>query len=260
MNKPTLLIDGDILAYKACAAAEKEIQWDENLWTLHADLRDAKHYFLEQLEEIETALGDGDKIFALSPKTNFRYRIWPDYKANRKDKRRPMCLEALREWIASEYNVFQRPDIEADDVLGILATSPYIVEGSKIIVSIDKDFKGVPCIFYNCNTDELQTVPEDEANKWHMLQTLMGDAADGYGGCPKIGPKTAEKILADATTYEEMWPLVVETYAKQGLDENYALTMARLARICRRGDYDFKTKQVILWTPEREYTNAKQGD
>lgn len=249
MNNPTLLIDGDILAYKACAAAEKAIQWDEDLWTLHADLRDAKHYFLDLLDEIDVKLGDGDKIFALSPKLNYRYRIWPEYKANRKDKRRPMCLDALKEWMGTEYEVFQRPDIEADDVLGILATSPYIVKGSKIIVSIDKDFRGVPCTFYNLNTDSLLEVSEPAADYWHMCQTLTGDAADGYPGCPKIGPKTAEKILSEATTYEEMWPLVVETYAKQGFGEDYALTMARLARICRRDDYDFKKKEVILWTP-----------
>lgn len=249
MKRPTLLIDGDILAYKASAAAEKEIRWSEDLWTLHSSLNDAIHYFLEELDEIEEALGDGDKIFALSPKLNFRYRIWPEYKANRKDKRRPMCLEALKEWLSNEYEVFQRPDIEADDVLGILSTSPYIVKGEKIIVSIDKDFRGIPGKFYNCNSKELIEVTEPQADRWHMLQTLMGDTADGYPGCPTVGPKTAEKILNDAQTYETMWPLVVQAYEKQGFGEDYALTMARLARICRRDDYDFKKKEVILWNP-----------
>ena len=137
----TLLIDGDILAYRAAASAEHEIRWDENLWTLHSDLRDAQRIFYEQMDAIDDALPNDRKIVALSPKQNFRYRIWPEYKANRKDKRRPMCLEALKEWISSEYEVFQRPDIEADDVLGILATSPYIVSGRKVIVSVDKDFR-----------------------------------------------------------------------------------------------------------------------
>lgn len=246
----TLLIDGDILAYRAAASAEHEIRWDENLWTLHSDLRDAQRIFYEQMDAIDDALPNDRKIVALSPKQNFRYRIWPEYKANRKDKRRPMCLEALKEWISSEYEVFQRPDIEADDVLGILATSPYIVSGRKVIVSVDKDFRGVPTSYYDLNRSELVQITEEEANRWHMHQTLTGDAADGYPGCPKVGPKTADKILGDAVTYEEMWPLVVQAYEKQGLSEDYALTMARLARICRRGDYDFKKKEVILWQPK----------
>ena len=204
MNKPTLLIDGDILAFKASAAAEKAIQWSENFWTLHADLRDAQKFFYEQVASIDDAIDSGRKIFALSPKFNFRYRIWPQYKANRKDKRRPMCLQALKEWMASEYEVYQRPDIEADDVLGILGTSPYIVEGRKIIVSIDKDFKGVPCRLFNLNTGELTDITESEANRWHMTQTLMGDSCDGYGGCPKCGQVSAQKILGDTTTYDEM--------------------------------------------------------
>lgn len=249
MSKTTLLIDGDILAYRAAASAEHEIRWDDNLWTLHSDLRDAQRIFYEQMQQVEDALQHDRVIIALSPEKNFRYRIWPQYKANRVDKRRPMCLAALKEWIEDEYETFKRPDIEADDVLGILATSPYIVRGRKCIVSVDKDFRGVPCEYYNLNTEELVEITEPQADQWHMLQTLMGDAADGYPGCPKCGPKTAEKILNDAQTYETMWPLVVQAYEKQGLGEEYALTMARLARICRRGDYDFKKKEVILWTP-----------
>ena len=252
MNKPTLLVDGDILAYKAAASAEHEIRWEENLWTLHSDLRDAQRIFYEQVDAINDALPNDRMIFALSPLINYRYRIWPEYKANRKDKRRPMCLQALKEWMSSEYETFQRPDIEADDVLGILATSPYIVKGRKIVVSVDKDFKGVPCEYYNTNEGQLVEITEPQANKWHMLQTLMGDSADGYPGCPKCGPKGAEKVLADAETYEDMWPLVVAAYEKQGLGEEYALTMARLARICRRDDYDFKKKEVILWNPPRK--------
>ena len=97
---------------------------------------------------------------------------------------------------------------------------------------------------------ELREVTEEEADYNHMLQTLTGDAADGYPGCPGIGPKTAEKLLAGVgRTYAEMWPIVVEQYAKKGLSEGIALTQARIARICRRDDYDFKRKEVKLWNP-----------
>ena len=38
-------------------------------------------------------------------------------------------------------------------------------------------------------------------------------------------------------------------YEKAGKTEEDALQMARVARICRFEDYDFKNNMVILWGP-----------
>ena len=251
-DKLTLLIDGDIIAYKVACACEHAIEWSEGVWTLHSDLKEAKALFQEQYEQIRDKITADDVVFALSPKRNFRYRIWPEYKANRKGRRRPLVWEQLKTWIEEEYKTFQRPDIEADDVLGILATSPYIIPGDKIIVSTDKDFKTVPARFCNIRDWEVRETTEEQADYNHMLQTLTGDSCDGYKGCPDCGPVKARKVLDGLSSYQEMWPAVVEAYAKKGLGEEYALVMARLARICRRGDYDFKRKEVILWAPYGE--------
>ena len=78
-------------------------------------------------------------------------------------------------------------------------------------------------------------------------QTLTGDVTDGYAGCPKIGPKTAEKILGSHPT----WNAVVQAYQKENLTADYALTQARLARILRASDWDEEKQQVKLWEPTR---------
>ena len=44
-----------------------------------------------------------------------------------------------------------------------------------------------------------------------------------------------------------MWEAVVAEYKRQKLDEEYALTQARLARILRASDWDNKKKEPILW-------------
>lgn len=247
----TLLIDGDILVYRITAANERPIDWGNDLWTLHSDAAECRDALDSQITEyIETLEGD-DVILAFSPARNFRYHVYPQYKSHRQGKRKPVAYVPTREYAHAAYKTFERPDLEGDDVLGILATSPVIVKGEKVIVSLDKDLKTIPGLICDMRDPiELREVTEEEADYNHMLQTLTGDAADGYPGCPGIGPKTAEKLLAGVgRTYAEMWPIVVEQYAKKGLSEGIALTQARIARICRRDDYDFKRKEVKLWNP-----------
>jgi DNA polymerase-1 len=78
---------------------------------------------------------------------------------------------------------------------------------------------------------------------------VLGDAVDGYSGCPGIGPKKAETVLANAKDGVSPWGVIVGAYVKAGLDEEDALLQARLARILQFGDYDLKTNKVKLWEP-----------
>lgn len=248
--KRTILIDGDVIAYRTAAALETPINWGDGLWTLHVDENDCRMQIDRTISEYVEGLNADGVVIALSPPKNFRYRIYPNYKSNRKGKRRPMVLPVLRDYLQENYNCFLRPDIEGDDVLGILATSPVIVKGEKVVVSIDKDMKTIPCLWCDMRTTEIKEVTEDEADYWHMIQTLTGDAADGYPGCPGIGEKTAAKILDELYgDLPAMWEAVLEAYAKKKLSADVALVQAQIARICRRDDYDFKKKEVILWTP-----------
>ena len=74
-----------------------------------------------------------------------------------------------------------------------------------------------------------------------MYQTLVGDLTDGFGGCPTIGGVKASRVLAVCPKdLPEMWDAVVAEYKRQKLDEEYALTQARLARILRASDWDNK--------------------
>jgi DNA polymerase-1 len=126
--------------------------------------------------------------------------------------------------------------------MGILATNPHS-KTQKIIVSQDKDMKTIPTQVWDGK--DLVTITEGEANYRHLYQTLIGDAADGYKGCPGVGPVKATKLLdADPT-----WATVVAAYTKAGLTEADALTQARLARILRWSDWDAEKKEPILWTP-----------
>ena len=67
--------------------------------------------------------------------------------------------------------------------------------------------------------------------------------------CIRDRPVTAEKILGESKTLEQMWEKVVAAYEKKKYNFADAVLNAQLARILRDGDFDYKTGEVSLWTP-----------
>lgn len=250
---PHLLIDGDVYIYRAAATCEKVINWDDDNYVNYASLSEAKVLFINTISELLNKFETKEYTIALSHYKNFRKEINPNYKANRKDKKPPMVYKPLRQWVEQEYNIFCREYLEGDDILGILATSKVIIKNTnKIIVSLDKDMKTLPCKYHNNRNDESIIVSEQEANYNHMLQTLTGDQTDNYKGLAGCGLKTAEKIISKDMTYKQMWQAVVEAYIKKGSSEQDALLNARMARVLRNYDYDYERKKPILWSIESE--------
>jgi len=246
--KKKIYIDGDMLLYRAAFAAEKEFKWDDDIFTVHSDFSDLKDSFIMVTDcicEILDAYEDnGDEItMVFSDRYTFRHEINPLYKAHRREKRTPLGLGALRDWASDEWNTIHVERLEADDALGIIGSAN---PDGAIIVSGDKDFATVPCTWYNFLKDDLRRVTEEEADFQHLVQTLAGDATDGYFGVPRIGLKTAEKILNKDGVE---WQTVVNTFEKAGMTEEDALLNARMAFILRTGYYDNKTKEITLWTP-----------
>lgn len=243
----TLLIDGDILAYWACSGVEEATDWGNDWWTLTADARQAKQMVDAQIAQYKSLLGADKVTIAFSDaEDNWRWSVLPSYKGNRCGKRKPICYVPVREYAMEMYNGVVMPRLEADDVLGLLSTGPKI-KGRKIIVSEDKDLKTIPGLLYNPNRAEegLREITLEEADRWHLLQTLTGDAVDNYKGCPGIGPVKAEKLLEESPT----WGTVKAAYEKAGLSEEEALRQAAVARILRHGEYDYTKKEVRIWKP-----------
>lgn len=234
-----LLIDGDIIAFKACASAETPVNWGDGLWTLHCFEQDVALRLDEQIDKLVNEAPVQDCIVALSDKENYRKELAPYYKANRSNTRKPMLLQWAREYMQSKYNTIIYRRLEADDVLGILGTA----NTDTIIWSEDKDLLTVPAKHWL--NREVVEISEANADYNFYHQTLTGDSTDNYKGCPKIGGVTANKLL----DVDCSWDTVVNTFAKQGLGEAVAIEQARLARILRNGEYDTDTGEVKLWTP-----------
>jgi len=240
-----ILIDADLWLYKATAAAEYEGDWGDGVIVASTNVEQAKDMFTSMIESTRESLNilkSDAMIFVVSGKNNFRYTLTDTYKSNRKGNRKPLGYLTLLEWLKEQETVVSKDNLEADDYLGILATRDDGIK--RIIVSEDKDLMTIPCTLYR--QGELKTISEDEAERYWWLQTLTGDPADGYKGCPGLGAARAPKVLDKPGSY---WENVRQAFLAAGETEEQAVLQARLARILRAQDWDSEKQEPILWTP-----------
>ena len=211
----------------------------------------AKARVINRIQEFRENLKTENVVLCLSDRANFRRKLNPDYKANRAKSRLPVILRQVKQWIIDELGGVLWANLEADDVISILATDKAMDEET-IIVSIDKDFKSVPGIFFDYNKGEYHQPSEEEADNYHLIQTIAGDHTDGYSGVPGVGVVKAERILEkDGYT----WETVVTCYEKAGLSEQDALMNAWMARLLRSDNYCFRTNTIKkLWIPKNYQT------
>jgi DNA polymerase I len=243
MKTSRLLLDGDILAYRTCWAAQTEVQWDDGIVTTGTNLRELEVTAKQSMDHWKEKLGLDEMVVAFSDPRGryFRHNILEDYKGNRKSTKKPLGYKHLVKHIHENYTTMVLPECEADDVLGILATDG---THDDTIVSIDKDMLTIPGKYYNMDTEITETITAELADYMHLYQTLVGDSTDNYKGCPGVGPKKAAEILRTPT-----WPQVLLTFISKGFTEADALVQAQVARILRADDYDFTREEVVLWEP-----------
>lgn len=252
----TLLLDSDILAYQDASKGEVRVDWDDdgNIDQIPETVEQIASRIDDAIARLIEKLRADAVIVCLScdRQDNFRKWYFPSYKENRAGAVKPLQLAAAKEYMAREYQSYRRPNLEADDVMGVLSTAPDLVKGEKIIISIDKDMGTVPGLWFNPNKmSHPLLVGRHEADRFHLWQTLRGDPTDGYPGAPGIGPVKADALMEffDADPKGFWRDFVVPTFESRGKDEAFALSQARCARILRNEDYDRKAKRPIPWTP-----------
>lgn len=246
----TALIDADIVAYRAAAVSEENIDWMDGKTgpTLSKQQALASAKFIV---DDWTERADCNKaILCFTGDNNFRREVFPDYKSNRKGDP-PELLGETIEWMKDNYESYSVHRLEADDLMSVFATSEYVK--AAVIVSIDKDMLTVPAFVFNPDKDKRpRRIRVPQADRFWMTQVLTGDSSDGYKGIPGVGPKKAEKILEQTpSNLIDLWPTVVSAYLDAGLTEDDALVQARVSRILRAEDYNADKKEISLWHPTK---------
>lgn len=252
MPNRVLLVDGDILAFRTASSEQVEVEWFPGLWSYGSNQQTCRERVDGKLAYWTRELNIDRVVLCFSDlANNFRRNVLSSYKAHRGGKK-PLGYLPLVEYCMDVYPSRRLATLEADDVLGIMHTTVR-KDRETIIISADKDMRTLPGLhvdMLDVHLDVFEITPL-EADRYWMQQTLTGDQADGYKGCPGIGPKIAKRILKDAESLEEMWAAVVATYQEKGLSEADALVQARVSRILRAGDYRPSDDggQVELWNP-----------
>ena len=188
-----LLIDADYIVYKCCAAAEFDIDYGDDVIFVGSSFKDAYRSVIRDLEKIQAEFFDSELILFFSDSNNFRKQVEPSYKGHR-NRKKPCGYRRVINALAEEYQVIRMPSLEADDAIGIYATS----HDNCVMVSPDKDMRQIPGVLYNL--DETITINKQEGWEWFLIQTLAGDNTDGYSGAPGFGVKTSAKFLRKTDT------------------------------------------------------------
>lgn len=275
------LFDLDIFVFQAAAACTNPVHLrNGNTFIFKVmDAEAAIRVVRNRIDAIAKELKLDKVVLCITDKANWRKRVLPTYKFNRNKTDKPEGLDFIKDSLREHYEVQLWPTLEADDVMGILATDgEYHPDYRKIIISEDKDMKTIPCWLFNPAKDyEPWEVTEAFADNFHFMQALAGDVTDGYAGCPTIGMDTAEELLKEQVMWEpyehtfksgvrkgetvdrwskvpspSTWSTVVSCYIKAGLSERDAIIQAQVARICRATEYDFNKKEVSPWLPTED--------
>jgi 5'-3' exonuclease len=162
------LIDGDILVYRT------------GYTTQDAALGIAKWRMDDSIRAILKDLGteDYEVFLTSSDKSNYRFKLYDKYKANRKSEK-PLHYSDLRDHLMAEHAAEMIFGEEADDALGIAQTK------DTVICSIDKDLDQIPGNHYNFVKRLSYYVSEAEGLKFFYFQLLRGDPADNIPGCAR---------------------------------------------------------------------------
>ena len=167
-------------------------------------LKKAKEYYDKEIENIEWDTCAAEVKVALKGKGNFRYDVSEDYKGQRKLKEqeedpKPELTKRRKQLNNYAYSLghFASDNCEADDVVSIWAQEALDAGVNYVIAHIDKDIDMVEGWHYNFTKKTLYFIDSDLGWLKMCLQMLTGDSTDNIQGIKGIGPKKAEKLLAD---------------------------------------------------------------
>lgn len=207
-SQRVLLIDADSIMYTSTYFPEDSLL---EFPTEEEQLEEAKYRTRTKLQEIQINVEEWYNIVQtyifIGGKGNFRYKIFPEYKANRKDTIKSPLLPFIREYMIEELKAIESHGGEADDYIidGISECS-----GNCVVSSIDKDVlyhsPNIPLYDYRGYNDvlgEFKSISTKQSRLARATQLVTGDSTDGVPGAKGVGKAWCDKNMhVDMTDYQ----------------------------------------------------------
>ena len=199
------LIDGDSLIYYE--AFKKDSDGNPQ------SLEDAQLGINKRLSYMLEKVGTDRYVGWLTGSKNFRYKVAKSkgYKSSR-PKEKPALLTQLKQYMQETLHFVIQDGLEADDMVVYWHKQ---LEEETTICSPDKDVikqtRGTHYDYRWSKTDmgKFVTTSGEDAEKFLWQQVLMGDSTDDIPGIPKVGEKTALKILGAGRANKESYQSIV---------------------------------------------------
>ena len=211
------LLDAYALIYRAYYAFIKNPRINSKGFNTSAILG-----FINTLEDVLKKENPTHIGIAFDPKgPTFRHEAYEQYKAQREETPEVIreSVPVIKEFIKA-YNIpiFEVPGYEADDVIGTLAKAAEKRGIITYMMTPDKDYgqlvSDTTFIYrpkYGDKEFEVMGI-ERVKEKFGIQATeqvidllgLMGDSSDNIPGCPGVGEKTAQKLIAQFGSIENM--------------------------------------------------------
>lgn len=187
-----------------------------------------KHIMYNHIFAVCKKFNATEVILCIDSTENWRKKIYPDYKATRKEQREAQTdidwnefFKAFKEFTEEvkqyfPFYVLQIKYMEADDIAAIIARD--YQKHEKIIVTSDGDYTQL--LKYNnvkiWDPIKMAFKKSDDPQKGLQIKILMGDKGDNIPSVkPRVGEKTAEKLINDPVLLKEMFNDQTPSYTQK---------------------------------------------
>ena len=209
----------------------------------HQNILDYKYDYIRTIESLAKSYKAGTIIVCADGGSTYRKEIYPEYKANRKERYAEQTEQEAKEFemfmaefqdtltlIKQKYPVFHFRGVEADDIAAYI-TLNFDFDDCWLISS-DKDWD----LLINDKVSRFSTVTRKETtvHNWDehydfeiedyiTFKCLTGDKGDNVPGVPGVGPKRAVQLMQQYGTVFDIYdacPIDGKYKYIQALNEN----------------------------------------
>jgi hypothetical protein len=214
-----LIIDFDSVIHLGCHfPPDSLVQFP----TEELQLEEAKFRVRNKLQEIQNNVEEHFKIVKtllfVGGVSNFRYKIFSEYKIKRKLLPINPLIPILKEYTINELGAIPANGCEADD---LVIECMKLSSGNAVVSSIDKDVlyysPNVPFYNYRSYGDtigEFKYMTEKESRLAIASQLVTGDVADSVAGAVGCGAAYCKKNLHEDMTDYQFIKNIFKAYLK----------------------------------------------